>query len=87
MNYVPHNRSIFISSFNKLAEDAASAMAPMSAVTRKTPVKPASVGDVFKQTRAKTTKPQFYSQPVGKTDTTNPNTSAQQKAVPPPPVQ
>lgn len=85
MNYTPHTQ-VFISGFNKLAMDV-NAESPMSAITRKTPTKPASVGDVFKQTRAKTTKPQFYSQPVGKTDATNPNTSAQQKAVPPPPVQ
>lgn len=85
MNYTPHSR-VFIPSFNKLA-DAAEMAAPMSSVTRKTPVKPATVGDVFKTTRKKSTRPQFYSQPVGKTDVTNPNTSAQQKAVPPPPVQ
>jgi hypothetical protein len=54
---------------------------------RKTPMDPTTVGDVLKQTRQKQTRPQYYSQPAGKTDTTNPAFSAAQKAVPPPPVQ
>ncbi|RLA42218.1 MAG: hypothetical protein DRQ64_00075 [Gammaproteobacteria bacterium] len=62
------------------------AAAMPGATTRKTYAQPATTGDMLKQTRQKAVQPQNYSQPVGKTDHTNPSLAAAHKAVPPPPV-
>jgi hypothetical protein len=77
--HVPHE---LVAVFLKEAAEALP-----GATTRKTYASPATTGDVLKQTRQKAVRPQYYSQPSGKTDVTNPSLPAAQKAVPPPPVQ